>query len=333
MGILESLRAHSCVKIMVLSLALSALAQAQEPLLAIGKWLPQGVANLRVSSDGRYLLVMPHYYEDQDRNLELWRVSDGQRVAELHQRTQHLSAAFAPDQQHVVAIAEESLTPAIYASRGYVWDLEGNPVGKPAAVAGDLAEQTLPPSADSLVITNWENKERGDENGGTRWAEGRVQSWHWPSGKVRTLGQVRSRLEPAKVSRDGHWVATQGGDGALRIWDARLGGMKSQRYHVNDFDFSSDPDMLVVDGSLLRIPSLRKERAVDSRICFVGTRLLYQLDPPRILNGRTFQPIGKAQLQAAPGFTADCARMAGTLSQDRVLLWDPEHRAAAILSP
>ena len=65
----------------------------------------------------------------------------------------------------------------------------------------------------------------------------------------------------------------------------------------------------------------------------MGARLLYQLDPPRILNGRTFQPAGKAHLQAAPGFTADCARTAGTLSQDRVLLWDPEHRASAILSP
>ncbi len=97
MGILESLRAQSRLKILVLGLALSALAQAQEPLLAIGKWLPQGVANVRVSSDGRYLLVMPHYYEDPDRNLELWRVSDGQRIAELHQKAQHLSAGFAPD--------------------------------------------------------------------------------------------------------------------------------------------------------------------------------------------------------------------------------------------
>ena len=94
MGILESLRAQSRLKIQVLGLALSALAQAQEPLLAIGKWLPQGVANVRVSSDGRYLLVMPHYYEDPDRNLELWRVSDGQRIAELHQKAQHLSAGY-----------------------------------------------------------------------------------------------------------------------------------------------------------------------------------------------------------------------------------------------
>ena len=67
-------------KLLMLGL-LTGVACAQEPLLQLGKWLPEGVANIQVTPDGQNLLVMPHYYEDQERNLELYRVADGQRVA------------------------------------------------------------------------------------------------------------------------------------------------------------------------------------------------------------------------------------------------------------
>ena len=315
-------------------LALTSLACAQEPLLEIGKWLPQGVANLKVSADGRHLIVFPHYYDDQGRNLELWRVSDGQRIAELHKPAQHLSAAFAPDQQHVVAIAEEMVTPAYYASRGYVWDLEGKPVGKPAAVAGDLAEQTVPPSPDSLVIYTWQNKEKGDENGGIRWAEGQIQLWHWPTGKIRTIGGVRARLQAAAVSPDGRYASSSGGDTMSGLWDTRSGKLVYRNYG-DAIQFTSLPGRFYTNKQILALPSLARLGRVPETVRREASgKTLYSLGKTaKVLDPNTLKPLRAAKVQAGPGFQLENARAAGSLSGDRLLLWDSVNHAAAILSP
>ncbi len=322
------------MKTLVMVLALTAWAWAQEPLLQIGKWLPEGVANIQVSADGQRLIVFPHYYNDQDRNLELWRVSDGQRIAELHERAQHLSATFAPGGKHVVAIAEEMVTPASYASRGYVWDLQGKQVGKPADVSGDFAEQTASPAPDNLVVTNWSNQESGDANGGTRWAEGKLQLWHWPSGKVRTLGGVSARWEGASVSPDGRWASTCSGDTMFGLWNTRTGKLVYKNFGQG-IRFSSDPTVFYTKKAILALPSLRTVGRVPraERREISGKTLYGIAQTAQVLDPRTLKPLRAAKLQAAPGFELEYALVAGRLSQDRLLLWDAGNRASAILSP
>ena len=320
-------------KLLILGL-LTRLACAQEPLLQLGKWLPEGVANIQVTSDGRHLLVMPHYYNDQDRNLELYRVAEGQRVADLRPKVQHLSAVFTPDQKHVAALAEEMVTPAEYTSRGYVWDLEGKPVGSPLAVSGDFPDQTVAPAADTLVVTNWENKEKGDANGGTRWAEGQVQLWHWPTGKLRTIGSVRARLEGGSVSPDGRYVSTHGGDTMSGLWDTRTGRLVYRNYN-DSISFSSVPGVIYTTRQVLSVPSLARLGRVTgtTRREYSGKTLYSLTRTPQVLDGRTLRPLRKAKLAASKGFQFESALLAGRLSGDRLLLWDAPNRASAILSP
>lgn len=320
-------------KLLVLGL-LTGVACAEEPLLQIGKWLPERVASIRVSADGQNLLVMPHYYDDQERNLELYRVADGRRVAELKPKVQHLSAAFAPDGKHVVAVAEEMVTPAEYTSRAYVWDLQGQPVGQPLALSGDLADQPTPPAADTVVVTNWENKEKGDANGGTRWAEGQVQLWHWPTGKLRTVGNVRARVESGSVSPDGRYVATLGGDTMSGLWDTRTAKLVYRNYN-DSIRFSSIPGVIYTNKQILAVPSLTRLGSVLGQVHRESSgKTLYSLAKvPQVLDGRTLRPLRKAKFAAAKGFDFESARTAGRLTGDRLLLWDPTHHASAILSP
>ena len=324
------------MKRFLLLLALTSLAYAQEPLLEIGRWLPEGVADFQVSPDGQRLLIFPHYYNDQDRNLELWRVSDGKRLAELHERAQHLNAAFAPGGKYVLAIAEEQITPAIYASRGYVWDLAGHPVGKPADVAGDIADQTVAPSPETVVVTNWSNQDNIDASGGSTWSEGLIQLWHWPTCKVRFLGKVQARLQGASVSPDGRWASTYSGDTMSGIWDTRTGKLVYRNFGNDGVSFSSIPGIAYTSKIIMALPSLRRMgRVPESVRREYSGKTFYSIarNSAKVLDPQSLKPLRKARLVASPGFEIEWARRVGRLSGDRLLLWDESHRATGILSP
>jgi len=318
----------------LLLLLLSGLAQAKEPLLELGRWLPAGVREVRVSADGQRLLSLPSYYEDSERALELWRVSDGQRLAELHAPAQHISAGFLPGGQLVAALIE-TYENASSLSRGYVWDADGQVKVKHNALSGELPEPLLELAKDTLTLSTWENKESGDANGRDLWSEGQVKSWHWPTGKTRVLSSIRARIRKSGVSSDGHWVAVLGGDTQWSLWDARSGKRAAKKFSVSDFSFSSRPDTVRLDQVIYGLPSLTRVGKIPPMVTAVSGTYLYRLQPgpAQVLDGRTFQPLRAAHLQISPGFKLADSRAAGALQGGRVLLWDPVHRASALLKP
>lgn len=320
----------------LLLLLLSGLAQAREPLLELGRWLPAGVREVRVSADGQRLLTQPSYYDDSERPLELWRVSDGQRLAELHPQAQHISAAFVPGRQWVAALIEtyEPET-ATSLSRGYVWDAEGKTQVKQNHLSGDLPEAVAELAKDTLSLSTWENKEQGDANGRALWSEGQLKSWHWPSGKTRVLGGVRARIGKSGVSSDGRWVAALGGDTQWSLWDARSGRLAAKKFSVSDFTFSSDPDTVRLDQAVYRLPALTRVAKIPPMVTVTSGSRLYRIQPgpAQVLDPRSFRPLAPAHLQTSPGFKLADSRAAGALQGGRVLLWDPVHRASALLKP
>ena len=310
-------------------------ASAQEPALQIGHWLPQGAVNLEVSADGQLLLVAPHYYEDSGRNLELWDLFRGVRLAELHPAAQHISAHFLPDGQ-VAAIIEVSQSDGVQASYAHRWNRQGQRVGTPRPLWGELAEQPRAGASGQLLLSCWENHEQGDANGGFRWAEGRLQSWPLVGGEVRTLAGVRARIQRCSISSDGRWAVTLGGDSMLGIWELPSGKLRAKKFGVDQFQLSSHPERALIDGRCFQVPQLRPlGTSVGQRDTRRSGSQLYGLDGNRVqlLDPLTFRPRFAARLEAAPGFAESSLSWATPLPGGRLLLWDAQHRASAIARP
>ncbi len=321
------------LRFLLLLLTLVCSVAAETPLLGLGRWLPEGAFHLQVSPDGKLLLLAPHYYEDPGRDLELWDITQGTRLAELHPSAQHISARFLPGGQ-IAAIIEVNDENGQQSSYGYVWNKAGKTLTTPLPLWGELAEQPGPLASDPLLLSSWENHEQGDANGGVRWAEGRIQRWNWSERKATTVTGVRTRVQRSAVSSDGRWVIALGGDSMLGVWDARKGTLLAKKFRVSRFSLSSHPASILIDGRAHQLPSLKPLGAGQNHreICRSGA-YLYQLDGEsvQLLDPLTFRLRFPVRVQAAPGFSQ--VSSATPLARGRLLLWDATHRASAVAFP
>jgi len=314
---------------------LTGMAWCQEPLLKIGSWLPEDCERFQVSPNGKRLITLG-YDARPGRALELWDVPGGKLIAELHPHTYFVSAAFLPDGKQVAALVEGVDETGTTTFCGWVWDSgTGKVLARRPGLGGTLAEQSRLVAPDTIAFTEWSNQESGDENGGSRWAEGSVNTWHWPTGKVRRLGKVTSRISNAAVSPDGRYVAVLGGDTMLGIWEPHHGKLVGKTFSVGRFAFTSEASVIVVDGQVCSMPSLRAVRglkATERWFAVAGARV-YELytDGKLCLDARTLRAAGPASLQAEEGFVLREARPMGALRSGRLVMWDFARRAVGVL--
>lgn len=321
------------LRLLLLLLTLVCSAVAETPLLKLGGWLPTGAFHLQVSPDGKLLLLAPHYYEDPGRNLELWDITTGTRVAELHAPAQHISARFLPGGQ-IAAIIEVNEENGSQSSHGYCWSGTGKPLATPLPLWGQLADQPMLLDKDTVVLSSWENHEQGDADGGRRWAQGRVQSWNWARGQVTNLAGVQARVQHCAVTGDGRWVVTLGGDSMLGVWDSRNGRRMARQFRVSQFALSSHSGRVRIDGQPCALPSLKPVGVKGNhRETYRSAAHLYELDGGslQLLDPLTLRARFPVRIQASPGFSQ--VSSATPLPAGRLLLWDATHRASAIAFP
>jgi hypothetical protein len=300
---------------------------AQEHLLRVPSWLPTEVQAWQVSADAQRILTLPA--ERKEAPLELWDAVKGQRIAKLLDPVYHLSAHLLPDGK-VAALAESISDSGVSSQSAWVWDSQGKVLVRQSDLGGDFAEQEMLLSKDTLVLYHWQNCESGDANGRQLWSEGQVQSWHWPSRKLKPIARVQARLRQVALSPDGRWLITLGGDDMLGVWRPDTGQLVAKRYRTDRFQ--SLPGRLLVDGLILGLPQLQKRIPWNgSEIVGAGGRVYQfqgsrvdQLDPKSLTRQQTMV------VQGSAGFDLSESLVVGKLKDGRVVLWDPSHRAVAV---